>query len=677
MRVRVEKDGIVVNAIAGCHVVTLGLNISTSMRPGLRGFAVRRTDHTEGEVYWMKGTKTFKSVEPNPAPGEQFSSLEHPFQTFQWADYSAKPEHDYSYEIVALYGEPSALGSKGSVIVSVRTEPVVGAQHVILFNRGAVATQEYARRFLNKKPKDAGPGAYRWLSRGLLEGILAFIDRATDGSFGLKGAFYEFQWPAVLEALRAAKQRGADVSIVFDDIEGETGPWDDNEKAVKTAGIGSICLPRRNGNLMHNKFLVLTRNGEPVALMTGSTNLTENGIFGHANCVHIVEDTDVAKKYLTYFDMLKTDPETKAPSTYKSWTIEETPAPVVLDAQGITTVFSPRAKLDALDWYADLGRGAKGGLFMTFAFGMNERFRQVFGQEDGVLRMALMEKEWTGRNKEAQIAGIRALQRLPNVVIAVGNRIPLSGFDQWLGELERITSKVNIHWIHTKFLLADPLSSDPIVISGSANFSGSSTTDNDENMLVIRGNTRVADIYFGEFMRLHSHYAFRQAVGIFLAKNPDKTPDDFTVRFLEEGGDWTRDYFDPQHSSGRFARRVYFSGGGNFGASASEDSATPASEVPFAVERGKRTAANILLGPLGGPAPTYRRDERSSTERHRRQEWSDDDLSGLPGDPSTPFPDDVRHPYDHGEASESISGLPGDTTTPVPDDDSSENNQGR
>ena len=64
-------------------------------------------------------------------------------------------------------------------------------------------------------------------------------------------------------------------------------------------------------------------------------------------------------------------------------------------------------------------------------------------------------------------------------------------------------------YIHSKFLLMDPLGSDPIVVTGSANFSDASTNDNDENMLVIRGNRRVADIYFTEFNRLFNHYYFR------------------------------------------------------------------------------------------------------------------------------------------------------------------------
>jgi phosphatidylserine/phosphatidylglycerophosphate/cardiolipin synthase-like enzyme len=50
------------------------------------------------------------------------------------------------------------------------------------------------------------------------------------------------------------------------------------------------------------------------------------------------------------------------------------------------------------------------------------------------------------------------------------------------------------------------------VVAGSANFSEASSDTNDENMLVIRDNTRVADIYLGEFMRLYAHHAFREYV---------------------------------------------------------------------------------------------------------------------------------------------------------------------
>lgn len=560
MRVRTVAGGLTVNAVAGSYVVVLGLNVDDGQRAGLRGFAIQREDKTEGETRWMKGMKTFASVEPHPAAGEQFSSLEHPFQTFQWADYTAKPGYTYTYTVIAMTGKPSSLTKGTTVSVTVTTENITD-DHTIHFNRGAAASQEYARRFLNRPPDEVGQGAYDWLSRGLVEGIVAFIERAKGKGFGLKGAFYEFQWPSVLKALHDAKGRGASVEIVFDDIDNETGPHGENEDAIKLAGIKALCKPRSGGTLMHNKFLVLTQHNKPIAVLFGSTNLTLNGLFGHANCTHVVENDTIAAKYLTYFSKLKTDPDTSGTGNpYKKWTIAQTPAPAKSFEDGMAPVFSPRANLDALKWYGTLAGSAKKALFMTFAFGMNNVFKTIYSAKDTVLRVGLMEKEWNGANKDAQIEAIRKIQALPNVVIAIGNRIPLNGFDRWLGEIDRITNTVNVHWIHLKFMLVDPLSENPIVVTGSANFSDASTSTNDENMLVIKDNTRVADIYLGEYMRLYSHYAFREAVQIFLDKNPHAKPEDMKQGFLIEKGDWTAQYFDPKDTSGRRARRLYFAG---------------------------------------------------------------------------------------------------------------------
>src|SRR5215207_3937874 len=86
-------------------------------------------------------------------------------------------------------------------------------------------------------------------------------------------------------------------------------------------------------------------------------------------------------------------------------------------------------------------------------------------------------------------------------------------------------------------MLIDPLSDDPIVITGSANFSESSTTENDENMLLIRGDTRVADIYLGEFMRLYAHHAFREYVERIGGTISSTSPRDLTL------DDWWPKYF--------------------------------------------------------------------------------------------------------------------------------------
>jgi phosphatidylserine/phosphatidylglycerophosphate/cardiolipin synthase-like enzyme len=60
-------------------------------------------------------------------------------------------------------------------------------------------------------------------------------------------------------------------------------------------------------------------------------------------------------------------------------------------------------------------------------------------------------------------------------------------------------------YIHDKFIIVDPLGDNPVVVTGTANSSKTSQHTNDENMLVIRGDTLVADVYFGEFLRVFDH----------------------------------------------------------------------------------------------------------------------------------------------------------------------------
>jgi len=198
---------------------------------------------------------------------------------------------------------------------------------------------------------------------------------------------------------------------------------------------------------------------------------------------------------------------------------------------------------------------------MTFAFGMHKSFKDVYRKDDAVLRMALMEKEWSSPNtKQQDLKDIQAIRNRRNVVVAVGNRIVTNSFDRWLAEMSKLTAHVNVYWIHTKYMLVDPLGANPVVISGSANFSQASTDTNDENMLVIRGDKRIADIFFGEYLRLYTHYAFREAVKWFVEKKKAGKPEDWKPQFLQTTDAWMKPYFDSTDSSGRFARRQYFAG---------------------------------------------------------------------------------------------------------------------
>jgi phosphatidylserine/phosphatidylglycerophosphate/cardiolipin synthase-like enzyme len=213
-------------------------------------------------------------------------------------------------------------------------------------------------------------------------------------------------------------------------------------------------------------------------------------------------------------------------------------------------VFSPRPNLDALNWYADVAKGAREGLFMTFAFGMNDVFKDVYRTANTPFRLALLEAKTRpmkagSPEQVAEEEAIQLLRNMPQNTFAIGSFIRTNKFDGWVKER---LSGLNDHvkYVHNKFMLVDPLSDNPVVVAGSANFSAASTKDNDENMIVVAGNKRVADIYLGEFMRLYSHHAFRESLQW---RDPNDPPKPLRT------DDWWRDYFG---NTERSIRRRFF-----------------------------------------------------------------------------------------------------------------------
>ena len=556
MRSTRSDQGLTVLAIAGTYVVLLGWDLAEQAitAGGILGFAIRRTRHEDGDQRWLSGMKTFEATLPHPAPGVPVTSYQHPFQTFQWADYSAEPDKTYTYRVVPVSGTPAQLVHGPAVEVTVTTERVDLGKHAVFFNRGAVGSQEYARRFQNLKPPQVGQAAYDWLSRGLVEGLESFIDQAGAGD-ALLGAFFEFKNTRIYTALKAARDRGAVVAILYDGDSERAA----NETAMAGQGLEGMVKPRtHSGGFAHNKFLVLRRVDRPRQVWTGSTNLSENGLFGHSNNAHWVRDDAIADKYHRYWLILNDD-KTKKPTAIAAEALSPLPDAGSIDE--VRAIFSPRRSLDALDGYAKIAAGTQRALFMTFAFGMNDRFVPSYDVTDDVIRFALMETKGSGQTFAQQAAVIDRIRKRPNVTVSVGHHIEINMFDRWLAELDKIVDQAHVMYVHTKYMLVDPLGAMPIVAVGSANFSAASTTDNDENMLLIRGNPAVADIYLGEFMRLFSHYAFRESLTFTGATSPAEA---LLRKYLIDSPRWIEGqrhgegYFDA--GSDRTLRRLYFSG---------------------------------------------------------------------------------------------------------------------
>lgn len=551
MRVRNKDNGVSVQAVAGTYVVLLGIDMEQVDTSGLLGFAIHREDPAEDEAYWLQGMRTFEASYPNPPDGALVSTREHPIQDFLWSDFTAKPGREYIYTVVPVTGKPKKLRHGKGVSVTVQTESPKDAMHSIYFNRGVIGSQAYARNW-DVAPNKLAPAerekALDWLSRGLDEAVLAFIGEANASRFGLRAAVYEFSYEPVVEAFQKAQSLCNDVRIVYDArvSKNKQGIPDPDEKKRVTAveallaeyGLTETAIPRRTdpSYIAHNKFIVLLEDGEPVAVWTGSTNFTISGVFGQSNVGHLVRDVDVAKKYLAYWESLVTDPDIddlKLRNEAASPTLVDFPPP-----PGTSVIFSPRRGLNQLKWYSKAMDGATGLMCFTGAFGINKVFLEVFKENKDFLRYVFLEK-WGVTAKTAQDTE-NALSDDRDIQVAIGATLPGDAISHWLAESPNTLSR-NVKFTHTKFMLVDPLGQDPIVITGSANFSDASTTENDENMLVIRGDTRVADVYLGEFMRLWRHHNFRYIVTTVSgetgvpAHNYLKPDDSWVAGFFEAG----------------------------------------------------------------------------------------------------------------------------------------------
>jgi phosphatidylserine/phosphatidylglycerophosphate/cardiolipin synthase-like enzyme len=543
MRAVAYGKGISVHAIAGTHVVLFGFDVPPNSVTDLMGFAIKKTDKQTQRSDYLDNFLLLKANDRGEKSNH--TSYRNPFQEFVWGDYTLSPAQEYSYEVTAMYGTPGALKRGPRVDVDVKTESEAGDVHDVFFNRGVAGSQAYSRKFTPKgqtkppAPAEAGPAAYAWLSRGLFEGMRAFIEQASGPKFGLRAALYEFTYGPTLTALAVAAAKGADVQVIFDSVDNATKnkpipyPREANKAAIAAAKLGN-CQPRTKTKIAHNKFVVLLENGKPTAVWTGSTNVTEGAYYGQWNVGHLVRDPALAARYLDFWNELHRDPEPKAA---RDWDGKKTAVPK--EPHGLDLLFSPRHGLEALTWYAKLMDEAKESVFLTAAFGVSKELTKVFEEDKPYLRYLLLDK----RKGEVQL-----IARNPsNRVVAGGYLGPKdSRFANWM---EEALTGLNdyVQYVHTKIMLLDPLGDDPIVISGSANFSEPSTTSNDENMLVIRGDTRVADIYLGEFMRLFTHFRFRAKT-----KTPKEepapgptnpTPRSTTKLYLRDDDSWARRFF--------------------------------------------------------------------------------------------------------------------------------------
>ena len=533
MRARNSDGGVTLRVIAGTHSILLAMDLSDAARAGCLGFSIERTDVATGAKRWLPNMLRFKA----DADAQNVTTARAPLQRFRWGDYTTDPKTAYRYRAVPRYGAPAEIIAAGvaaqapggdlpgGVSVDVITEDDTAPQSSVIFNRGAAASDAYVRKFGDQDPAVAA-GAKAWLSRGLEEALLAFLAKAQGPGWSLHAAVYEFQKPELLAGLKAAADRGAAVEVVYHARRTPAEATSDakaaqagkppastvqkNRAAIAAAGLAFPLTPRDadpQGAIMHDKYVVLHNAGQPVAVWTGSTNWTDGAIYGQLNVGHAVYDASIVAAYETSFQLLKLN---QAETPTRAANLQNTPPPGktrAAIAPGVTPILSPQAALDMLDLYADVCGGAK-LLMVSAPFALHPKIMAALKSPAGndILRFVMADTEKSfGKTGELAL-----MNRDPDFVGTVATLLntPLNDFQGGLLEGKESFHHAGVH-VHSKIIAADPLGDDPILITGSANFSNNSTTINDSNSLVFRGALPVTDIYVAEFMRMFEHYWFR------------------------------------------------------------------------------------------------------------------------------------------------------------------------
>ena len=545
-------------AIAGARVILIAISANDpALLSGCCGFAIHREalDPEDASHVWLNAASTV-SAEPesagvvDAADGSSVDPCANPIRSFRWSDYTVQPGTAYLYSIYRVLASPTRRYVGPPVVVRARAECEVGEDgSAAYFNRGVAGSQAYARHFGTKTPRDRRTkherAPWAWLSRGLEEGLLAFIRRASGPAWQVRAAFYELTYAPVLQALADCRTAGADVSFVYDGKLPtwhaekrewvEHGPCALNDAAVNALGLRDVAIRRSTATsgIPHNKFILLLEAGVPVAVWTGSTNITTSGLFGHFNVGHVTCDPAALAAFLGYWEMLSRDPTLKELAAHNE---AASPLPSLRD-RGCFTIFSPRVKPDALLYYSDLLRGARQSVFLTAAFGLSAAIAAGLLHADASWLAAQQQPRRAGHpppppppppephdvptyllldneGRGASPGLVKLVRSLPHAHVACGCYLEEAGMMGSDSLAEHLTElNKHVEYVHTKFLLVDPLSDDPTIVSGSANFSMASTTANDENMLVMRGAEarRMARVFLVEFMRLHSHFAARES----------------------------------------------------------------------------------------------------------------------------------------------------------------------
>ena len=283
--------------------------------------------------------------------------------------------------------------------------------------------------------------------------LVALIEKARAG---VDCAFYELQLEGVVNALIAKHEAGIPVRIVSDTHYEER----DGVQACIAAGI-PVVFDKRSA-FMHNKFCIV----DGAYVWTGSTNITENGMYRNNNNALLIESAALAENYTSEFEEMFVKKKFGARSP------KATPHPeTMVGGVRVECYFAPEDKVRR-QILAELREAVATIDFMAFSFTSVE------------IAEAMAERMQAG----VRVRGIFETR-------SAGSKYSRDDFLEARGAEIRLDA--NKYTMHHKVIIID----GETVITGSYNFSKSAEEKNDENVLILH-DAETAEAYAREFESL-------------------------------------------------------------------------------------------------------------------------------------------------------------------------------
>jgi Phosphatidylserine/phosphatidylglycerophosphate/cardiolipin synthases and related enzymes len=297
--------------------------------------------------------------------------------------------------------------------------------------------------------------------QGSIEGRL--IEKINAAQSSIHIASFEFDLTPVAEALIAAKKRGVDVRWVTDDESGLAADEDpDRGQFAKLQRAGIEVRSDDRSALMHNKFWIFDGN----ILWTGSTNITQSGIFKQDNNTIVIHSSELAAIYEREFqEMWDGQFGPKSPSQLAQQS-------TVVNGTSIQVIFTSEDPAIEQAIIPVINSATKSIRFLAFSF------------TDFPMADAMMKRAKNGVN----VAGV----------------FEKVGSDTDAAELKTlrcanipVRRDGNSAFMHNKIVVVD----ERYVITGSLNFSTNAEESNDENVIII-DNPDIAKLYMQDFDRI-------------------------------------------------------------------------------------------------------------------------------------------------------------------------------